>query len=329
MKVCIYSVKAYEKPFLLEHKPDNLEVVLLQDQLDKTSVSKCQGCEVISIFSRDKCTREIIDILADIGVKLICLRSAGYDNIDYQYAYQAGIKVARVPSYSPEAIAEHAVMMILALSRSVCKADRLVKSYNFKMDSLVGFNLQDKTVGVIGTGNIGQSFMKILNGFNSNVIAYDINPSEELHETLAFQYVDLETLLSQSDIISLHIPLNKETEYIINEESISRMKDGVVIINTSRGKHIDTNALLNGLKSNKISKAGLDVYENEALYFFEDRSLDDNIEQPLMDLINNDDVLITGHQAYLTETALSNIAKITFDNILDYQQGIVTDNFLS
>jgi len=261
----------------------------------------------LSIFSRDEANAQIIESLAAIGIQLICLRSTGYNHIDLFAAAEFNISVARVSAYSPEAIAEHTISMILALSRHLIKADRRIKQYNFSLKGLCGFNLGEKTVGVIGTGLIGSALIKILHGFGSRIIAHDIAPNMDMSRKYGVEYSNLEDLCIHSDIISLHIPLNKSTYHILNDATFSLMKEGVIVINTSRGDHINTRDLISYLKTGKISAAGLDVYHNEK---------------------EMENVLLTGHQAFLTETALSNIAETTFDNVSHFQNHTKSINFL-
>ena len=328
LKVVIFGCRDFEKSFLKKYQPSFVEIIFIEENLNIDTASKSGDAKVVSIFSKDDASSEVLDVLNKQGVRLITLRSAGYNNVDLEKAKELGMQVSRVPSYSPEAIAEHSIALILGLSRHLIKADRQVHQFNFALDGLMGFNLQDKTVGIIGTGNIGKAAIRILNGFGCKMLAYDLYPESSLEKKYTLKYVDLETLISNSDIISLYVPLNAETKYMINKAQMAKMKNGVMIINTGRGKLIHTLDLIDGLATGKVSAAGLDVYENEAKYFFKDHSTAIIEDETLKKLLSFENVLLTGHQAFFTETALENIARITFENITNYKNGIQTENFL-
>lgn len=328
MKVCFYSCHDYEIPFLERHSPRGFKSKYIKAPLRMSSVDEAQGCEVVSVFSRDDVSTKIIQELSKLGVKCIATRSTGYNHIDLKAAAKFDMRVANVPNYSPHAIAEHAILLMLALNRKLIAAQEGMKKNNFSLKGLLGRNLGDLRIGIIGTGRIGQATIQMLNGFGSKVYAYDLYPEKHLYKTLDFQYTDLDTLLSDSDIISLHVPLNLGTRYIIDMDQIQKMKPGVMIINTSRGKLIRTEAVLKALKDGHIAALGIDVYENEHDIFFEDHS-GEEIHDPLFqELRTLDNVLITGHQAFFTETALDNIAQTTFDNISTYSRGATSANFL-
>ncbi len=268
----------------------------------------------VCVFVNDKLTDEVITILASKGVKLIALRCAGFNNVDLESAKRNNIKVCRVPAYSPEAVAEHAVAMLLTLNRKTNKAYNRVREQNFSLDGLLGFNLHGKTIGVIGTGKIGKAFIKIMLGFGCRVLAYDKFPDANFTSPNFF-YVDFEQLLRESDVISLHCPLTPENHYMINEAVLARMKPGIMIINTSRGGLINTDDMIKGLKSGKVAYFGLDVYEQEEKLFFRDLSatiIEDDRIQRLMSFPN---VLVTGHQAFFTSEALTEIATVTLNSI--------------
>jgi len=328
MRIFFFSVKAYEENYIKLANTQGYQIELTEKSINSFDLNKLEGIDAISIFSKDLCDSSTLLKLSKIGIKLITLRSAGFDNIDLESAKALNIKVARVPSYSPEAIAEHTILLILAISRSLKEGQQRISNYNFKLNDLLGFNLGDQTVGVIGTGYIGSAFIRILNGFGSNVLAYDLNPNKKLSAELNFKYTDLDTLLKTSNIISLHLPLNKATEYFVNKEKIDKMQKGVIIINTSRGKHINTIESLKCLNSGHIKAIGLDVYENEKEYFFEDHTGKIINDRTLKDLVAHPNVLLTGHQAYFTKTAIANIAKITFENVATYITGHSSANFL-
>ena len=304
------------------------ELIFLEEQLSESTIILAKGSDIISIRSSDIAIDEILQRVTDLGVRFICLRTTGYNNIDLLTAEQLGIQVARVSVYSPEAIAEHAIALILVLSRNLIEADHRVHAYNFSLVGLCGFNLSDKTVGVIGTGKIGAAFVKILNGFGSQIIAYDPAPDASLIDKYGVSYVSKEELYERADIISLHLPLNKHTYHILDEKAFLLMKDGVIIINTSRGDHINTEAMIRYLEAGKISSVGLDVYANEKKYFFKDHSQETIEDDTLIKLISMDNVLLTGHQAFLTETAISNIAETTFENISHFQNKTRSLHFL-
>ncbi|MEM0941364.1 MAG: 2-hydroxyacid dehydrogenase [Bacteroidota bacterium] len=325
-KIGVYSVKPYDKKFLLEAgKGHDLEFHFFEDALSEDMASFIRGFKIICLFVNDKVSQPVIEKLASQNVKLIALRCAGFNNVDMKAAAQQGIKVVRVPAYSPYAVAEHTLAMILTLNRKTHRAFNRVRENNFSLNGLMGFDLNGKTVGVIGTGKIGQIFCKIMLGLNCQVIAFDPFPSEEM-QTLGVKYHTFEEIFRQSDILSLQCPLTDETQHLINDDSISKMKDGVMLINTSRGGLIDTEALIRSLKSQKIGFLGIDVYEQEENLFFND--LSDQIIQDdlIMRLITFPNVLITAHQAFFTENALRNIAETTVMNINQFLAGGTLEN---
>ncbi len=322
MKIIFYDVKQYDiDSFTNENRDFGFNLKFLDFKLTIESVELAKGYDVVCVFVNDIVTEEIIDRLHKLGVKLIALRCAGYNNVDFKTAYNK-LHVARVPAYSPYAVAEHSIALIMTLNRKTHKAYNRTKDSNFNIGGLVGFDLFGKTIGVIGTGKIGQKFIDIANGFGMKVLAYDKYPNNDLNVT----YANLETLYKESDIISLHCPLLKDTEHIINRESIKLMKDGVMIINTSRGGLINAKDLIWGLKSRKVGSAGLDVYEEEGDYFFEDFSDDMISDDILARLISFPNVLITSHQAFLTKEALKNIANTTLNNIKNFSGGLTDFN---
>lgn len=328
MKVLFYSVHSFEIPYYEAANSGQHEITLESKQLNNETADLAKGYEAISIFSNDDASALILKKLKKGGVKFLALRSAGYNHVDLKTAQALRMRVARVPAYSPYAIAEHAVALMLALNRKIVEAVRRIKSFNFSLDGLTGFDMNSKTVGIIGVGKIGRIVLKILDGMGCRILGYDIEEDVTLEEKYNFSYCNLDTLLRKSDIITLHCPLNEATQYIINEESIEKMKKGVMLINTGRGKLLDTEAVIRALKSGKIGYLGLDVYEREESLFFYDRSdeiLQDDVFARLLTFKN---VVITGHQAFLTETALKNIATTTFQNLNYFSQGIKTENEL-
>ena len=325
IKTAFYDAKEYDKPSF-EHYGNlhGLQFRFLETKLNEDTVDLAKGCDAVCVFVNDTVNAAVIDQLYRHGVKMVALRSAGYNNVDVQAAF-GKIHLVHVPAYSPYAVAEHAIALLLTSVRRIHKAYNRTREFNFSLNGLTGFDFQGKTVGVIGTGKIGRIFIDICRGFGMNVIAYDLFPAKDS----GIEYVTLDELLEKSDIISLHCPLTAETRHMINSAAIGKMKKGVVIVNTSRGGLIDAEALLAGIKARKIGAACLDVYEEEADIFFEDRSghiLNDDL---LSRLISMPNVIVTSHQAFLTEEALNNIAETTVNNILSYfQNDGVCDNEL-
>ena len=314
-----YDIEAFEEPA----KKAGIKLKFYETKLNPDTVRLASNCDGVCVFVNDEVNAEVIDGLNELGVKIIALRCAGYNNVDIKHAYNK-IHVVRVPAYSPYAVAEHAMAMLLTSIRRIHKAYIRTRDYNFSLNGLTGFDLHGKTVGVVGTGKIGKVFINICKGFGMNVICYDKFPSE----IEGVKYVSLNEILSQSDIISLHCPLTKETMHMIDSNAIDKMKKGVAIINTSRGALIDAEALLEGIKSRKIGAACLDVYEEESDIFFEDRSghiIDDDV---LARLISMPNVIVTSHQAFLTREALSNIAQTTVDNLIELEKNGSAQNEL-
>lgn len=311
-KIAFFDAKSYDiASFNQVNK--NYEIKYFESKLNINTVVLAKGMDAVCVFVNDEVIEDVLDKLDEYGIHLLALRCAGYNNVDIEKAYKK-VHVVRVPAYSPYAVAEHAMALLLTLNRKIHKAYIRTKDFNFNIQGLTGFDLYNKTVGVIGTGKIGQIFINICKGFGMNVLAYDPYPKSDAD----YQYVTLDKIFTDSDIISLHCPLTKETKHLINQESISKMKDDVVIINTSRGALVDSNALLLGLKEKKIMGAALDVYEEEANLFFEDNSQEIIQDDILSLLISLPNVIITSHQGYLTKEALENIAQTTISNFDDY-----------
>ena len=318
VKIAFFDTKPYEPDFFNEANKDlGFKITYLGSRLTPETVLLAQGHDAVCVFVNDTVSKEIIDHLCQDKVRLIALRGAGYNNVDLNAAFQK-IHVVRVPSYSPHAVAEHAVALMLALNRKIHKAYYRTRDNNFTLTGLMGFDMCGKTAGIIGTGQIGKAAIEILKGFGMKVLAHDAYPDKAYQQKMGFNYVDLDALYKNSDIISLHCPLNKETRHLINQESISKMKPGVMIINTGRGLLIDSKALIDGLKNGKIGYAGLDVYEEESEYFFEDFSNSGIPDDVLARLLSFPNVLITSHQGFFTKEALHNIAHTTLDNIRQY-----------
>ncbi len=321
MNVAFFSTKPYDKTFMDRvNEAYGFAFSYFEVPLRKDTAILAKDADAVCVFVNDKLDADTIVQLAELNIGLIALRCAGFNNVDLKAAHKAGIKIVRVPAYSPYAVAEHTLAMILTLNRKTHLAYQRVRHGNFSLQGLMGFDLFGKTVGVIGTGKIGSIFAKNMLGIGCNVLAYDPYPNPELEEVNA-KYISLPEIFKQSDIISLQCPLTPESHYLINEETIAQMKDGVMLINTSRGGLIDSKALIGGLKSGKIGYLGLDVYEQEENLFFEDLSgeiIQDDVIARLMTFPN---VLITAHQAFFTENAMSNIAETTLQNIKDFHDG--------
>lgn len=328
MNVLFYSTRPYDKESMLAINNGRHEMVFTEARLDMQTAKLAQGFGAVCGFVNDIFNADILKILADGGVKLILLRSTGFNNVDITTAERLGITVMRVGYYSPYAVAEFAVTLMLALSRKVHRTYNKVREENFLLDGLLGFDLHGKTVGIVGTGKIGQVLTKIMTGFGCRVLAYDIMENAQCR-TLGATYCALDELLAQSDIISLHTPLTPETHYMINARTLAQMKRGVVLINTSRGGLIDTTALIDALKSQQLGAVGLDVYEEEGDLFFRDLSgqvIQDDVFARLLSFPN---VLVSGHQAFFTREALHDIATATLQNIEDMAAGRRNANTLS
>ena len=323
MKVAVFSTKSYDKEYLDQANAAGLhELFYFEASLKERTVRLTEGFDAVCVFVNDTLNSEVIDGLAANGIKIIVLRCAGFNNVDIERACFQGIKVLRVPAYSPHAVAEHAVALIMTLNRKTHKAYNRVREGNFSIERLTGFELQGKTVGVVGTGRIGTIFAKIMMGFGCSILAHDAYLNKSLIEAGAI-YVPLDELFSKSDIISLHCPLTPETHHMINDKSIDLMKKGVMLINTSRGKLIDTDAAIKALKDGQMGYMGLDVYEQEEKLFFKDLSeiviRDDKISR----LMTFPNVLITAHQAYFTDNALVQISQTTLQNLVDFEIGTI------
>ena len=317
MKIAFFDAKPYDKPSFDKYGADyGIEFKYFEAKLNEDTANLARGFDGVCVFVNDTVNKEVIDILHEMDVKVIALRCAGFNNVDMKHAY-GKIHVVRVPAYSPYAVAEHAIALLLTSIRRIHKAYIRSKDFNFSLSGFTGFDLHGKTVGVIGTGRIGRVFIDICKGFGMRVLAYDKYPAREIEDGDRVHYVELDELFANSDIISLHCPLNDETHHLIDHDAINKCKKGVVLINTSRGALVDTEALLAAIKSRHVGAACLDVYEEESDLFFEDNSghiLDDDV---LARLISMPNVIVTSHQAFLTEEALSNIAQTTVSNIED------------
>ena len=322
VSIAFFDTKPYDREFFDAINVDGYgyNFRYFENRLKIETVSIADGCRIVCAFVNDRLTADVINKLKELNVGLIALRCAGYNNVDLRAAYRT-MRVVRVPEYSPYAVAEHAVALILSLNRKTHKAYYRTRDGNFSIGGFMGFDMAGKTAGIIGTGKIGKIAAKILHGFDMRVLVYDPYPDQEFAKITKVEYVDLEELYVKSDVISLHCPLTHDTYHIIDEKSLGKMKDGVMIVNTGRGGLINTKALIDALKSGKVGAAGLDVYEEESEYFFEDFStqvLDDDVLARLLTFSN---VLITSHQGFFTREAMQNIARTTLENIRDFLDG--------
>ena len=326
MKVLFFDAKAYDKETFAGYKRKySFDIKYLKVKLNEETVDFVKGYEIISIFVNDTVNPPVIDKLLEYGVKLIVLRCAGYNNVDVNYI-NGRIKLVRVPAYSPYSVAEYTASLIMTLNRKIHKAYLRTREGNISINGLKGFDLHRKTIGVIGAGRIARIFIKIMRGFDARVIAYDPYPDESFAKELGYEYVDLETLYRQSDIISLHCPLTKENTHLINRDSMKKMKNGVMLVNTGRGRLIDTIDLIEALKEKKVGAAALDVYEEEAGYFFEDMSSSIIEDDILGRLLSFNNVLLTSHQAYFTKEAFQDITITTLENIQSFLKGNELEN---
>lgn len=321
LKVAMFDAKSYDIESFERHNDGRFAIHWIESSLSQDTVHAAKDCRVVCIFVNDQCDDAIVTALAAYGVELIALRCAGFNNVDLKACQQHGLSVVRVPDYSPHAVAEHTVALMLMLNRRLHQAYQRNRAGFFVLEGLTGFDMWGKTVGVIGTGKIGRCTVDILVGFGCRILAFDAYPDSGLLSRQGVRYVGLEELFGQSDIITLHVPLFPETHHLINAAAISQMKNGVMLINTSRGGLVDARALIDGLKSGRIGFAGLDVYEEEAGIFFHnvsDKVMTDDVLARLMTFNN---VVVTSHQAFLTNEALSDIARTTLANVVEFEQG--------
>ena len=320
-KIIFFDIKEYDKEFFKKYGVNfNFEMTFLKVKLSEETANLTKGYDVVCGFTSDDINKETIDIMANNGIKLLAMRCAGFNNVSLKDIHNR-FKVVRVPAYSPHAIAEYTVGLLMSVNRKIHKAYARTREGNFSINGLVGFDLYKKTAGIIGTGKIGQILIKILKGFDMNVVAYDLFPNQKVADELGFEYVSLDELYAKSDVISLNCPLTNETKYMINRNSMKKMKDGVIIVNTGRGALIDSVDLVEALKDKKVGAVALDVSEEEEDYFFQDKStqvIEDDILGRLLSFYN---VLITSHQAYFTDEALQAITLTTLNNIQDFIDG--------
>lgn len=321
MKAAVFSAHSFERPFFAElNRAGRHELLFVEERLTALNARAAAGCPAVCAFAQDDLSRDVLRILREGGTRFVALRSAGFNHVDLAAARELGIRVARVPAYSPYAVAEHAVALLLALDRKLCRASARVRELNFSLDGLVGFDLHGRTVGVVGMGRIGAVFARIMHGFGCRVLAHDPRPDPEL-EALGTRFVSLDQLFAESQVISLHLPLTAASRHLVDAAAIAKMKRGVMLINTGRGALIDTKALIQALKTGQVGAAGLDVYEEEENVFSRDLSgevLQDDVLARLMTFPN---VMITAHQAFLTEEALGNIVQTTLENLAEFEAG--------
>lgn len=324
MKIAFFDTKPYDRIWFEPiAKEKGFDIVFLEEKLKENTVVMAKGCDVVCIFVNDKADEKVIVQLKELGIKAILLRCAGFNNVDLKKAKDEGIVVLRVPSYSPRAVAEYALGLIFAINRKIHRAYVRTRDFNYNINGLMGMDMVNKTIGIIGTGKIGQAMISVIRGLDMRVLLYDPYPVDEIVEKTTEAklrwggnvcYVNLDTLFKESDIISLHCPLTKDTHYIINKDSIDKMKDGVLLVNTSRGALVNTQDLLDGLANKKFGGVALDVYEEEDDYFFEDMSEEIISDDDLVRLTSYRNVIITSHQAFFTEEAMEAIARITIYN---------------
>ncbi|QDU78837.1 D-lactate dehydrogenase [Polystyrenella longa] len=317
MRVAFFSTKPYDREFFEQANADHAhELVCFEPRLSVQTSQLANGYEAVCAFVNDQLDAEVLEVLANGGTKYIALRCAGFNNVDLERAKQLRLQIVRVPAYSPYSVAEHSVGLMLTLNRKIHRAYSRVREGNFSLNGLLGFDLHGKTVGIVGTGKIGELVARILAGFGCRLLGFDMRPNPGC-TNLGMEYVPLEQLLQESDVVSLHCPLTPETHYLVNEETIAQMKPGVMLINTSRGGVIDTRAAITGLKSGKIGSLGIDVYEEESDYFFEDISQQWIADDVLARLLTFPNVIVTGHQGFFTQEALTAIAQTTLQNLSD------------
>jgi D-lactate dehydrogenase len=329
MNILVYSTRNFEKHYLIKANKSKHSITFIKESLSPETVDKAKGYDVISLTPSDDASELTIEKLKEYGINYISLRCTGYDNVNISLASISGIQVANVPAYSPYAIAEFATSLLLAINRKLIISNERINQYNFNIDKLTGFDLNNKTIGIIGTGKIGAVMTKIMNGFGCNILGYDVNINQHLIDNFNMEYVSIKELCEKSDVISLHVPLNQSTKHLIDEKLLNKMKSNIIIINTARGAVINTKDVIKALENNQIAALGMDVYENEDGVFFKD--LSDNIpnDEILKKLISMPNVLLCSHHAFLTEEALTNIAETTFYNIDCWSKNKETENQLT
>ena len=325
MRVAVFSTKIHDREYLSAANAGLHELEFLESKLTKETAPLANGMPAVCIFVNDTASAEVLDLLAHGGTRLLALRSAGFNHVDIEAAHLLGMSVVRVPAYSPNAVAEFTVGMILALDRKYHRAHNRVREGNFSLEGLLGFDLHTRTVGIVGTGKIGHLVARILSGFGCRIVAHDPYPNDETVR-LGVEYLDLRRLLGESDIITLHTPLTPETHHLMDEAALRLVKPGAMLINTSRGALVDTEAAIDALKDGRLGSLGLDVYEEEADLFFEDLSNQVIADDVFSRLLTFPNVLVTGHQAFFTNDALTQIAETTIANITKFESGQISGN---
>ncbi|WP_013630924.1 2-hydroxyacid dehydrogenase [Rubinisphaera brasiliensis] len=329
MRVAFFSTKPYDRRFFTAaNEQHGFELKFFEPRLTPETMTLAQGFDAVCVFVNDQLDADILEQLKDAGIKTIALRCAGFNNVDLKAAEDAGLQVVRVPAYSPYAVAEHTVGLMLTLNRRIHRAYNRVREANFALDGLLGFDFHGKTVGVIGTGRTGALTAKIMHGFGCDLLGSDMRENPDCLE-LGMKYMPVDDLLAKADVVTLHCPLTPETEHLINEERVQKMKPGVMLINTSRGRVVDTKAVIEGLKSGQIGSVGMDVYEEEADYFFEDLSNNVIADDVLARLLTFPNVLVTGHQAFFTREAMQAIADTTLNNLQEIDETGKCENAVS
>lgn len=331
MKIAFYDTKPYDKIWFEPIANEKgFEIIFLEEKLNDKTAVLAKGCDAVCIFVNDDAGEKAIMTLKEIGIRAILLRCAGFNNVDLKLAKEQDIVVLRVPSYSPRSVAEYTLGLLLTVNRKIHRAYVRTRDFNYSINGLMGMDLVNQTIGIVGTGKIGQAMLSVIRGLDMRVLLYDPYPLKEIEDKTPLaverfgwnlEYVSIDTLIRESDVISLHCPLTKDTHHIINSDSISKMKDGVILLNTSRGGLVDTQALLDGLAANKFSGVGLDVYEEEDDYFFEDKSDENITDADLVRLTSYRNVILTSHQAFFTREAMRAIAQITLDNAEHFEKG--------
>lgn len=329
MKVIVFDTHGFERDLLKVTLEKNHDVHFVDVRLDQSTVELAHGYEAVVVFIHDDLSKSVLEQLKNQNIKFVVTRSAGFNHIDLEAAKALEIRVANVPKYSPYAVAEHAITLMLALNRKIIRSHHRLMDLNFSLNGLVGFDMHKKTVGIIGLGKIGKVVARILCGFGCKILAYDVEQDQNMIQSCCVEYVDLNQIYKEADIISLHIPLKPETKYIIDQKSLSKMKKGVMLINTSRGGLIHTKAVIDFLKTGHVGYLGLDVYEEEEELFFEDHSDDILQDDVIARLMTFPNVLITSHQAFLTKEALDNIVSTTLHNITCFEENTHCENELT
>ena len=326
MKVLVYSIFGFDKPFMEKAAHGNHELFFTEQHLNENTVNLAKGFDAVSLFTSDDASEAVLEKLYTCGVKYIALRSVGYNHVDLERARSLAIKVANVPAYSPHAIAEHAVALLLALNRKLVLGQTLMQTGDYRLDHLVGFDLYGKTIGIVGTGKIGVAFAKIMNGFGCKILAFDMQENKELMDQIPITYVSLEDLCKNSDVISVHCPLNGTSNHLFNKTTFSLMKKGLIFINTARGGLINTEDLLEAIENKTIAAVGLDVYEKEKPIFFQDHTKSPINDSLFLKLRSYPNVIITGHQGFLTNEALEGIAHTTIANLNAWAYNGISEN---